>query len=41
MGIIQEGQKEYSFGKKVVYLAQKEKKKKKKLLGWLYDYKAS
>lgn len=31
MGIIQEGQKEYSFGKKVAYLAQKEKKKK--LLG--------
>lgn len=29
MGILQEGQKEYSFGKKVIYLAQKGKKKKK------------
>jgi len=27
MGILQEGQKEYSFGKKVIHLAQKGEKK--------------
>lgn len=45
MGILQEGQKEYSFGKKVIHLAQKGKKKKenktKQKKGFWDDYKVS